>query len=289
MTRRILLGCSLLLLAAFSVARADSHRIQVHGHRGCRALRPENTLPAFQHAIELGVDVLELDLAVTKDNVLVVSHDPMINPVICRGPGGAMVRPDVAIHSLTLAELGRYDCGAVRNPDFPRQVPVPGTRIPTFEQVLELAAPGKVWLNVETKMREHPELAPPPEKFAAMILEAVRRQGMESRTILQSFDYRSLRAMSKLDPKMPLAALDDIGKEDFVTLARSANAGIISPRYDFVTPAKVRAAHAAGLQVVPWTPNTPEEWQRLIDAGADAIISDDPEALIAYLRKKRLR
>src|SRR5712692_8875158 len=263
--------------------------IQVHGHRGCRAVRPENTLPAFEHAIRVGVDALEMDLCVTADDVLVVSHDPFINPVICRGTGGSEVKPDLALRSLTFAELSRFDCGAVRNPAFPHQVPVPGTRIPAFEDVLRLAAPSNVWLNVETKMREHPELAPPPAKFAAMVLQAVRKHGVESRTILQSFDYRSLRAMKELAPKMRLAALDDIGKEEFVTLARRASAGIISPRFDFITPAKVQTAHAAGLEVIPWTANQPEDWRALIQAGVDAIITDDPEALIAYLKQRGLR
>lgn len=263
--------------------------ILVHGHRGCRAVRPENTLPAFEHAIRVGVDAIELDLVVTADDVLVASHDPIINPVICRAAGGAAVKPGIAIRSLTLSEVARYDCGAARNPDYPHQVPVPGARLPTFEEVIRLAAPSKVWLNVETKMREHPELAPPPGKFAALILEAVRHHGVESRTILQSFDYRSLQAMKKLAPKMRLAALDDIGKEDFITLAQRAGAGIISPRFDFVTAEKVRAAHAAGLEVIPWTPNKPEQWRALIDARVDAIITDDPEALIAFLKQRGLR
>lgn len=252
-------------------------------------MRPENTLPAFEHALRVGVDALEMDLAVTADDVLVTSHDPTINPAICRGPGGAEVAPGIAIRSLTYAELSRYDCGAVRNPSFPHQVPVPGTRIPTLDEVLCLGAPSRVWFNIETKMRERLDLAPPPEKFAAMVLEAVRKHKVESRTILQSFDYRSLRAMKKLDPKMRLAALDDIGKEDFVKLARSAEADIISPRFDFVTPEKVRAAHEAGLQVVPWTANRPDQWRRLTEAGADAIITDDPEPLIAFLRQRGLR
>ena len=266
-------------------------RILVHGHRGCRAVRPENTLPAFEHAMRAGVDALEMDLCVTADNVLVVSHDPFINPAICRGPGGAPVPPQVAIRSLTANELTRYDCGSVRNPDFPHQVPAPGARVPALMEVLRLAnlSGSKAWFNIETKMREHPELAPPPEKFAAMILGTVRGFGVESRTILQSFDYRSLHAMRKLAPKMRLAALDDIGKEDFVTLARRAEVDIISPRLDFVTPAKVRAVHAAGLEVIPWTANKPEEWQALIAAGVDAIITDDPEALIAFLKQRGLR
>ena len=259
-------------------------RILVHGHRGCRAVRPENTLPAFEHALKVGVDALELDLCVTADDVLVASHDPFISEALCRGPAVG-----VPIRSLTYQQLQQYDCGSLRNPNFPHQTPVPGTRIPTLDEILRLGGPAGVWFNIETKMRERPDLAPPPEKFAAMVLESVRRHGVASRTILQSFDYRSLRAMKKLDPKMRLAALDDIGREDFVTLARSAQADIISPRFDFVTSTKVVAAHAAGLEVVPWTANRPEEWRRLIAAEVDAIITDDPEALIAYLKQRGLR
>ncbi len=259
-------------------------KILVHGHRGCRALRPENTLPAFDYALKLGVDALEMDLCVTADDVLVLSHDPLINGTICRGG-----EPGVPIRSLTYEQLRRYDCGSLRNPDFPHQTPVPGTRIPRLDEVLELGARSGVWFNLETKMREHPELAPPPETFARMVRDAVRKHGVAGRTILQSFDYRSLRAMKKLDPKMRLAALDDIGKGDFVDLARSAGAGIISPRFDFVTPEKVRAAHDAGLEVVAWTANRPQEWRALVQAGVDAIITDDPESLIAWLRLQGLR
>src|SRR5437660_12125855 len=97
--------------------------ILVHGHRGARAMRPENTIPAFEYAIGAGVDVLELDMAVTKDDVLVVSHDPLLNPEICKGPAAS-----VPIRKLTLKELRQCDCGTLRNPKFPKQTPLPGTR-----------------------------------------------------------------------------------------------------------------------------------------------------------------
>lgn len=277
-----------LTLAAISAPPGP--RILVHGHRGCRAVRPENTRAAFQHALRAGVDVLEMDLAVTADDVVVVSHDPTLNPKICRGRGGEEIAPGIPIRSLTYAELARYDCGAVRHPDYPQQVPVPGSRIPRLEEVLARGKRSAVWFNIETKIpADHPEWTVPPERFAALVLEVVRRQGVESRTILQSFDYRSLRAMKRLAPKLRLAALDEEGQQDFVALARSAEADIISPRWDLVTSEKVRAARAAGLQVVPWTANTPEQWRRLIDAGVDAIITDDPEALIAFLKARGLR
>src|SRR5258706_4119263 len=104
---------------------AFSQTVQVHGHRGARAMRPENTLPAFEYAIAQGVDALELDMAVTKDGVVVVSHDPELLPPICTGPQNRAV-----IHELTLADVRQWDCGAKQNPLLAKQQPVPGTRMP---------------------------------------------------------------------------------------------------------------------------------------------------------------
>jgi glycerophosphoryl diester phosphodiesterase len=281
-THRVLLAAGLLTLMTLHAAP----RIQVHGHRGARALRPENTIPAFQYAIQAGVDFLEMDVAVTKDNVLVISHDPHINAEICTGP-----HPGVAIHELTLRELREYDCGALKNPHFPKQQPVPGTRIPTLDEVLKLSEHSAgIQFNIETKsFPDHPELTPPPEVFSRMMLEAIRRHKLDARVIVQSFDFRTLRGMKSLAPQIRLAALWEGEARPFVEIAKEAEAGIISPQFKLVTPEQVRASHAAKLEVVPWTANTPEDWQRLIDAGADAIISDDPVALIAYLKAKGLR
>src|SRR5580698_4254984 len=132
--------CAMSLLAASMAVPVHAQTILVHGHRGSRATRPENTIPAFEYAIHHGTDVIELDLAVTKDNVLVVSHFPFITADypgerVCTGP---TVPPKTAIHTLTLAQLEKYDCGANVLPGFPKQVAVPGTRIPTFDQVLDL-------------------------------------------------------------------------------------------------------------------------------------------------------
>lgn len=260
-------------------------KILVHGHRGARAIYPENTLPAFEYAIHQGADVLEMDLAVTKDNVLVISHDPHLNPEICTGP-----HPGIAIHELTLAELKQYDCGALKNPHFPKQQPVPGTHIPTLDEVLNLSRLGTFQFNIETKsFPDRPELTPPPQEFARLMLDRIRKHKVESRVIMQSFDFRTLHAMKKLAPEIRLAALYEGSPRPFVDIAKEAGATIISPYYELVTPEQVKASHAAGLQVVPWTANTPQIWQMLIDAGVDAIISDDPAALIEYLKSKGLK
>jgi len=260
-------------------------RILVHGHRGARAMRPENTMPAFEYAIEVGADVLELDLAVTRDNVLVVSHDPTLSKPICSGP-----KDHAVIHELTLAEIHEYDCGALQNPNFPKQTPVPGTRMPTLDEVFALAPRGDFQFNVETKIfPDRPALTPPPEEFAHLLLDAIRRHKLEKRVIVQSFDYRTLHAMKKLAPEIRLSALYEAGPADYVTIAREAGASIVSPDFKTVTPDKVHAAHEAGLQVVPWTANRPADWEKLQAAQVDAIITDDPAALIAWLKAKGLR
>ena len=269
-----------------STSAAGQPRILVHGHRGARAQRPENTLPAFQYAIEQGVDALEMDMAVTRDGVIVISHDPILEPPVCSGP-----RQSAVIHQLTLAEVREWDCGAVRNPRFPTQQTVPGTRMPTLDEVFRLASKGSFDYNIETKsFPDKPEYTPPPEEFARMVLAKVREYGLEKRVILQSFDFRTLVAMRKLAPGIRLSALIERGERDFPAIAAEAGkAEIISPEFHLVTPEKVSAAHRAGIQVVPWTANTEADWERLIAAKVDAIISDDPAALIAYLAKKGLR
>lgn len=274
-----------LLLFVMIPLSSSAPKILVHGHRGARAQRPENTLPAFEYAISVGVDVLELDLAVTKDNILVVSHDPTMNPAICSGG-----KAHTPIRQMTLAELRAWDCGAKQNPNFPKQQPVPGTRVPTLEEVLALAPKGKFEYNIETKIfKAKPELTPSPEEFARLVYDAVHRHKLESRVIVQSFDFRTLHAMKKLDPSIRLSALHEGIFKDYEDLARESGASIISPHYLLVSKEKVERAHKAGLQVVPWTANTPDQWDKLIAAQVDAIISDDPAALIAHLKSKGLR
>lgn len=304
-----------LLAVAGCLSAADApRRIEVHGHRGARASRPENTIPAFEFAIAAGTDVLELDMSVTKDNVIVISHDPVLHPPVCSGP-----QPRAIIHNLTLEEVKQWDCGAVRNPEFANQQTIPGTRMPTLDEVFVLAPKGNFRFNIETKIMPRrpseaelaatlkhagvdpesaqgkdiratfagigPDVTPPPDEFARMVLDKIRQYHLEKRVILQSFDFRTLHAMKKLAPEIQLSALYGGPARDFVEIAREAGAQTVSPVYRLVTPEQVKAAHAAGLQVVPWTANKPEDWDRLIAAEVDAIITDDPAGLIAHLKR----
>jgi len=231
--------------------------ILVHGHRGARAVLPENTLPAFAYAIAVGADFLEMDVAVTRDDVVVVSHDPRLKSA------------RVALRQLTLAEIAH------------------STTIPTLDQVLDLGAGGPVQFNIEIKsFPKRPALAPPPERFAELVLQAVRRRQLEERVMVQSFDFRVLRAMRKLAPEIRLAALYVGPPRSLLAIARAAGTSIVAPHRALVTRARVRAAHAAGIAVVPWTANRPAAWNRLIAAQVDGIITDDPAALIAYLKRQ---
>lgn len=266
-------------------------RILVHGHRGARAMWPENTLPGFEYAVGLGVDVLELDMTVARDGVIVISHDPRLNRTICSGPEGG----ETAIHKLTFEQVRQWDCGRLRNPAFPKQTPVPGTRMPTLEEVFALAASSNVQFNIETKIDPGaPDLSPSPAEFARLVVDLVHKHHLEERVIVQSFDFRTLKEVRRLAPELRQSALYEGVPKSFAEIARQAGSDqkcveIVSPHFSLVTSDDVRAAHLAGVQVVPWTANSPEIWRRLADARVDAIISDDPAELISWLKSMRLR
>ncbi|HNY42627.1 MAG TPA: glycerophosphodiester phosphodiesterase [Bryobacteraceae bacterium] len=280
------MNVKLVVLLLMAISASAQSRILVHGHRGARAVLPENTIPAFEYAIAAGADMLELDLAVTKDDVLVVSHDPVVNRKICAGPEG-----ETRIRFLTLAEVKAFDCGARANPEFPKQKAAPGTRIPTLDEVLALAAKRAGFgFNIEIKSDPRkPELQPEPAEFAKLVVDAIRRHKAEKRVMVQSFDFRTVVAVRAIAPDLKLCALYGGMPKDFSAISQEAGGTpIVAPNFAIVSREAVDKAHDAGLQVIPWTANTADVWDRLIEAGVNAIITDDPAALIAHLRAKRL-
>jgi glycerophosphoryl diester phosphodiesterase len=214
-------------------------------------MRPENTLEAFKYAIGVGAHGIEMDVAVTRDDVPVISHDPWL-------------AEGTAIRTLEWRDLRE------RAPSIPSLAAV-------------LAPPGAFQFLIEVKsFPDRPELAPPPDDFAALVLREIEACGARERSIVQSFDLRILHAMERLAPGIPRGALFERGK-DFVTMARQAKAGIAVPEFHLVTPDRVRVAHASGLEVYTWTPNTETDWRGLREAGVDAVITDAPAGLVRYL------
>ena len=284
----------------------------IEAHRGGRALRPENTLVSFANALSMGVDTLELDIGVTQDGALVVSHERGLNPDLARGADGAWVAPPgIPFVRLPLSEIKTYDVGRIRPgsdyaAQFPDQRAVPGTPIPTLKEVFALvrkSGNARVRLNIETKIDpNHPDDSPDPERFVALLLDLLAAEKFADRVMVQSFDWRTLQLVQKLAPSIPTVYLTlQKGKAPTVSLdkasewtagfnparyggslprtVRDAGGAIWSPYFGDVTPALVAESHGLGLKVVVWTVNKKDDIARLIESGVDGIISDRPDQL----------
>jgi glycerophosphoryl diester phosphodiesterase len=260
--------------------------MDVQGHRGARGLLPENTLPAFQRALELGVDTLEMDCGVTKDGVLVVHHDRRLNPDVARGPDGNWVSaPAPTIRSLTYAELQRYDVGRLRPGSayakrFPQQKPLDGTRIPRLADVLKF----NTRFNIETKISpDHPDETVGPEEFARLMIREI--QHAKAKATIQSFDFRTLKVVEREAPEIPTVYLTE-GRYVDPRVVHAASAKIWSPDFAAVDASVLKQAKSLGLSVVVWTVNEPADVARMLDVGVDGIISDYPERVIAELKRR---
>lgn len=309
-----------------SAAPAPQKPFDAEGHRGTRGLRPENTLPAFAKAMEIGVSTLELDTGITKDGQVVVSHEPVVTSLLCQDtapafPGDPMY-PYVgkAIHDLTLAEVKTLDCGTRRpadpahDPFVATQQPVPGTKMPTLDEVYDLAdkyGARNVHFNVETKIDPtQPKQTVDPDTFTRKVTEVIARHKGIDRSTLQSFDWRTLRISEELTPQLKRVALIDastaqvgqpgpspwlagIDVDDYrgniAAAAQAIHAQILSPDQALTSSDLVADAHRRGLTVVPWTVNAPADMNTLIDRDVDGIITDYPDRLRQVMTDRHMR
>ena len=310
--------CALAPVAAAVAEGKVVTSFDLQGHRGARGLRPENTLAGFQHALDLGVSTLELDCAVTRDGIVVASHDPVLNPDLTRDADGHFLGSDgPPIVTLTYAELQGYDVGRLRPGTgyaarFPDQQPVDGERVPRLADVFALVrarGDSTVRFNVETKLfPDQPGLTWAPEPFARAVVDVVRDAGMESRTTIQSFDWRTLMIVHRIAPEIATVALTDqqpgedtieVGRpgrspwlggldvDDYAgsvpKLVHASGSRTWSPNYRDLDAKRVAEAHALGLTVIPWTVNEPAEMRRVLSLGVDGMISDRPDLLRGVL------
>jgi glycerophosphoryl diester phosphodiesterase len=303
-------------LAALGLA-AGAFAFDLQGHRGARGLRPENTLPAFEHALGLGVDTLELDIGVTADGVVVISHDSWLNPQITRDAAGQWLSGSRGplLRSLTLAQVQAHDVGRLQPgtayaKTFETQQPVDGTRVPTLAQLFDLVKSrnaGAVRFNIETKINPtQPDETVSPEAMTAALLKTVREAGMGSRVSIQSFDWRTLQIVQKLEPSIPTVYLtvqtptNDNTRDGTWTagmkladhevsvpkMVKAAGGKTWSPNQGALTEALVKQAQALGLKVVPWTVNDPAAIERFLGWGVDGIISDYPDRVRAVMERR---
>ena len=307
--RTALIAISLFMTT--TTAQAADRMLDIEAHRGGRALRPENTLQSFANALSMGVDTLELDMGVTKDGVIVVSHDRWLSPDLARDSNGVYVAPPgIPYIQLTLAQVKAYDVGVIRPgsdyaKQFPDQTPIPGTRIPTLAEVFALVRKSgntHVRLNIETKLNPLIPDAPDPDRFVSLVLDLLKRENFADRVMVQSFDWRTLQLVQQRAPAIPTvyltsqasffanifpdkpspwtAGFDPMRYGGSVPAAIKAAGGRAwSPYYKDVDKDTVAAAHRLGLQVIVWTVNDPREIAGQIDLGVDGIISDRPDVL----------
>lgn len=303
-------------------ASAFAFVFDLQGHRGARGLAPENTLLAFERALAIGVSTLELDCAVTKDGVVVISHDPELNPDITRDDnGGWLAATGPAIAQLTLAELHRYDVGRIKpgsryEQRFPRQLGADGIRIPRLAELFELvkrSGNDSIRFNIETKISpEAPSQTLEPEAFARAIIAEITRAGLSKRAVIQSFDWRTLKVVQAESPEIATVYLtaqetwlDTIqaNRESGspwtagITLAQAgsvpkmvklAGGRIWSPYFGGLTRAQLDEAHTLGLAVIVWTVNERTDIERMIELGVDGLISDYPDMARSVMAARRM-
>ncbi|WP_019038278.1 glycerophosphodiester phosphodiesterase [Psychroflexus tropicus] len=276
-------------------SKTKKYKFDLQGHRGARGLAPENTLKAFQKALELGVNTLELDLAVTKDQQLIVSHEPWMNADICLTPGGEDIKKaeekSYNIYTMTYEEVRAYDCGSKYNPAFPEQDLEPSYK-PLLKDVLHMADSlnknhgKKIKYNIELKsLPEGDDLYHPiPAKFVKLVMDVLQKETDLDRVNLQSFDFRILKELHSSYPDVKLAAL--VYNSDFDTAMAELGfvPEIYSPYYPIVDQGLVSEAQAKGMKVIPWTINTVDQMKMLLKLGVDGLITDYPDRALK-LRK----
>jgi len=303
---------------------AMAQEFDVQGHRGARGLSPENTLVAFARALTIGVSTLELDVGVSRDGIVVVTHNPRLEPEITRRLDGTWLRATgPAVRTLSVEELGAYDVGRIKPGSryagrFPDQTPADGARIPTLKEVIELVRRSgneKVRLNIETKLKPtEPDLTLSPEKFAMAILDVVHGLGMTDRVTIQSLDWRTLQEVQRRAPAVETSYLsaqqrwrDNLRKgeagpspwtagfdiDDFggsvPRLVKAAGGRVWSPHHREVDAAQVEEAHDLGLVVKVWTVNEEVRMEALVDMGVDGIITDYPDRLRRVLEERGMK
>jgi glycerophosphoryl diester phosphodiesterase len=310
------------LIVAISLANGCTvTNFDLQGHRGARGHFPENTLEGFERALAMGVNTLELDIGITRDNVVVIGHDRRLNAEITRDTNGAWIAaPGPLISTLNHDEIRRFDVGRI-NPTseyarrFPTQSPIDGARIPRLSELFALTerlGARHVRFNIETKIDpEQAQDTVAPEPFARALIHEIRRAGMAARATVQSFDWRTLAIVQREAPDIVTVYLTSeqptfdtirrtqghspwtatVAFRDYSSVPRMVHAAggrVWSPHSGDIDEMAVAEAHRLGIRVIVWTLNDPPEIERLLNLGVDGIISDYPDRVRTAMAKRGL-
>ena len=273
---------------------SSSDNFDVQGHRGCRGLMPENTIPAMLKALDLGVTTLEMDVVVSKDNKIVVSHEPWFETEITTKPDGSYIKPGQAmqynIFQMNYDEIVKYDVGMKPHPRFPKQQKVKTIKpllADLFDSVTENMKTRRrpfPYFNIETKClpagdgRFHPK----PAEFVELLMQVIKEKQVEERVIIQSFDFRTLQYLHEKYPTIKTAMLiEDSDVNDFEGQLKRLGytPQIYSPNHTLVDEEMVKQCHNKGMKIIPWTVNDVKRFKKLKKLGIDGVITDYPDMI----------
>jgi len=263
----------------------------IEGHRGCRGLMPENTIPAMIKALDLGVTTLEMDVVITKDKKVVLSHDQWFSEEISTKPDGTYMGPreekKFNIYWMTYDEVKTFDVGLKPHPRFPEQQKIKAEKpllsdlIDSVKQYMMTSKRAFPYYNIETK--SDPELEgvfhPKPDEFVELLIGVIKEKGIEDHVIIQSFDFRTLQYLHKHYPAIKTAMLiEDFDKRSLEDQLKAIGftPTIYSPEYSLVNKSLLKKCHKQSIKVIPWTVNDKETINKLKAMGVDGIITDYP-------------
>lgn len=271
--------------------------IDIQGHRGCRGLMPENTIPAFMKALELGVRTLELDVVVTKDSQVVLSHEPWVSHLLANKLDGQPIGPNEErrfnIYQMSYLELVKYDCGSLPHPYFPTQQKMKVIKprlldvaksVKLFEMKAQLEQP--IHYNIEIKRLPEYDgrYCPPVEQFVDLVLEAIDSAGIAGHCNIQAFDWETLRLVRQKRPEMPLSMLIEESKDPQKDLDELGfTPEIYSCHFSMVNDTLVDWVKGHKMQLIPWTVNETADIEAMLAYPLDGIISDYPNRVMDVL------
>lgn len=296
---RLFLCLFMLLLHESVPAQQPTRSYELQGHRGCRGLMPENTIPAFLKALDLGVNTLELDVVISQDGQVVVSHEPYFNADFTTKPDGTPVtKPEqkiLTLYRMPYAEIQRYDVGMRGNARFPEQEKQRVVK-PLLRDVIAAVEAHRVngnvpafGYNIELKSEadEYDKSQPQPAEFCRLVNQILTEARLDpARVVIQSFDFAILQHwQQQMDAKKMLpvrlsALVENIRGIDYNLEKLGFKPAIYSPNYQLIGRDGIDKLHQLGIKVIPWTVNTTKDMRRMIDLGVDGLITDYPDRAI---------
>ena len=292
---KFLLNALLMAISIQVIGQVYLPKFDVQGHRGCRGLRPENTIPAFLTALDSGVTTLEMDVVITRDKQVVISHEPWMSAEICLDPeGNPIAKKDsikYSIYNMAYEQVRKWDCGSKGNERFPEQEKMPAHKpllrdaIVAIENHIKNHTKYEVDYNIEIKSdpKGDNKFHPKPEEYSQLVYDLVQQYLPMNRVVIQSFDFRVLKHLHKQYPDIRLAVLIE-NKKSLNTNLKDLGfvPSIYSPYSKLVTPEMVRRCGELKTRLIPWTVNDEREMLSLKGMGVDGFITDYPDRAAKY-------